>query len=210
MSTGKMLDIEPTIHPTSHTRDSHLGEWTDVGKNCSINESTVGDYTYFAGDAQVAYATIGKFCSIASHVRINPGNHPMHRVTQHHLTYRRRMFGLGDEDDADFFQWRRDHHVTIGHDVWIGHAAIIMPGVTIGDGAVIGSQAVVTKDVEPYTIVGGVPAKPIRERFPREIAAQLQEIAWWDWTREELEERFEELNDLDAFLLKYGAKVTRS
>jgi phosphonate metabolism protein (transferase hexapeptide repeat family) len=210
MSTGKMLGIEPTIHPTASIRDSILGEWTDVGRNCSINESTVGDYTYFAGDVQVAYATIGKYCSIASHVRINPGNHPMHRVTQHHMTYRRRMFGLGDEDDAEFFQWRRDHHVTIGHDVWIGHAAIIMPGVTIDDGAVIGSQAVVTKDVEPYTIVGGVPAKPIRERFSREVAAQLQEIAWWDWTREELEERFDELNDLDAFLAKYGTGVPTS
>jgi phosphonate metabolism protein (transferase hexapeptide repeat family) len=210
MSTGKMLGIKPTIHPTSSIRESELGAWTDVGKNCSINEASVGDYTYFAGDVQVTYATIGKFCSIASHVRINPGNHPMHRVTQHHMTYRRRMFGLGDEDDAEFFQWRRDHHVTIGHDVWIGHAAIIMPGVTIGDGAVIGSQAVVTKDVAPYTIVGGVPAKPIRDRFPSEIAAQLQRIAWWDWSREALEDRFEELYDLEAFIAKYGAGVTPS
>jgi phosphonate metabolism protein (transferase hexapeptide repeat family) len=209
MASGKLLGVEPAIHPSATIRDSQLGEWTDVGKNCSINEATVGDYSYFAGDVQVTYATIGKFCSIASHVRINPGNHPMHRVTQHHMTYRRRMFGFG-EDDADFFQWRRDHHVTIGHDVWIGHAAIVMPGVTIGDGAVIGSQAVVTKDVAPYTIVGGVPAKPIRERFPREVAEQLQRIAWWDWSREELEERFEELYDLDAFLAKYGTGVTQS
>ena len=150
------------------------------------------------------YARIGRFCSIASHVWINPGNHPMHRVTQHHMTYRRAMFGFGDTDDAEFFQWRRDHLVTIGHDVWIGHAAVIMPGITIGDGAVIGSQAVVTKDVAPYTIVGGVPAKPIRERFSRDVAAQLQAIAWWDWPRETLEERILELNDLETFLATYG------
>jgi phosphonate metabolism protein (transferase hexapeptide repeat family) len=204
----KMLGEEPTIHPTSRVAKSDLGTWTDIGPNCSISEATVGDYTYFAGDASVIYATIGKFCSIASHVRINPGNHPMHRVTQHHMTYRRRMFGFG-EDDTDFFQWRRDHHVTIGNDVWIGHAAIVMPGVTIGDGAVIGSGAVVTKDVEPYMIVGGVPAKPIRERFSREVTGKLQAIAWWNWTREELEARFDDLNDLDHFLETYSPVMTR-
>ncbi|MGB3329061.1 MAG: DapH/DapD/GlmU-related protein [Thermomicrobiales bacterium] len=198
----KMLGEAPTVHPSSRIHDTTLGVWTDIGPNCAIGESAIGDYTYFAGDAQVMYATVGRFCSIASHVRINPGNHPMTRVTQHHMTYRRAMFGFG-EDDTDFFQWRRDHHVTIGNDVWIGHAAIIMPGITIGDGAVIGSAAVVTRDVAPYTIVGGVPAKPIRDRFPREVAARLQRIAWWDWTRDELEARFDDLLDLDTFLATY-------
>jgi len=204
MVQEKMLGIEPTVHPTSRLHEATLGAWTDIGPNCTIAESTLGDYTYCAGDASIIYAMIGKFCSIASHVRINPGNHPMERVTQHHMTYRRRMFGFGDSDDADFFQWRRDHAVTIGHDVWIGHAAIVMPGVSIGDGAVVGSQAVVTKDVAPYTIVGGVPARVIRERFPREVAAQLAAIGWWDWPREVLEARFEELNDLPSFLARYG------
>jgi phosphonate metabolism protein (transferase hexapeptide repeat family) len=200
----KTLSPQPTVHPTSVLRDAELGEWTDIGPNCSIVESTLGDYTYCAGDVSIIYATVGRFCSIASHVRVNPGNHPMERVTQHHMTYRRRMFGFADTDDDTFFQWRRDHHVTIGHDVWIGHAAVIMPGVTIGTGAVIGSQAVVTKDVPPYTIVGGVPAKVIRERFPRNVAAQLEAIAWWDWPRDLLEARFADLNDLPRFLQLYG------
>ncbi len=201
--TDKTLSPEPTVHPSSLIRDSTLGEWTDIGPNCSIVEAEIGAYTYCAGDVSIIYATVGKFCSIASHVRINPGNHPMHRVTQHHMTYRRRMFGFGDQDDDAFFQWRRDHHVTIGPDVWIGHAAIIMPGVTIGAGAVIGSQAVVTKDVPPYTIVGGVPAKVIRERFPAETAERLLRIAWWDWPRDVLEARFDDLLDMEAFLETY-------
>lgn len=205
MCAAKMLGEEPTIHESSRVRESTLGTWTDIGRNTSIGESDIGDYTYFAGDCQVMYATIGKFCSIASHVRINPGNHPMWRVTSHHMTYRRKMFGFGD-DEADFFQWRRDHRVFIGNDVWIGHAAIVMPGVSIGDGAVIGSQAVVTKDVAPYSIVGGVPAKVIRERFPKDVADALREIAWWDWSREELEARFDELYDLDSFIEKYGVQ----
>jgi phosphonate metabolism protein (transferase hexapeptide repeat family) len=200
----KMLGEAPTVHASSHIRESELGAWTDIGPNCSITESTIGDYTYCAGDASIIYASIGKFCSIASHVRINPGNHPMQRVTQHHMTYRRAMFGFAETDDASFFQWRREHRVVIGNDVWIGHAAIVMPGVTIGDGAVIGSAAVVTKDVPPYTIVGGVPARTIRERFPADVAAKLQCIAWWDWPRDLLQDRFDDLNDLDTFLQKYS------
>lgn len=200
----KMLGEEPTVHPSSHVRESKLGAWTDIGPNCTISESTIGDYTYCAGDASIIYSTIGKFCSIASHVRINPGNHPMQRVTQHHMTYRRRMFGFAETDDTEFFAWRRANHCTIGNDVWIGHAAIVMPGVTIGDGAVIGSAAVVTKDVPPYTIVGGVPAKLIRERFPHDVAEKLRAIAWWDWSRAELAARFDDLNNLDRFLERYG------
>lgn len=199
----KQLGIEPTIHPSARVQDSYLGEWTDIGPNCTIVESLIGDYTYAAGDVSIIYSRVGKFCSIASHVRLNPGNHPMHRVTQHHMTYRRRMFGFAETDDQEFFNWRRAHPVTIGHDVWIGHGAIVLPGVSVGDGAAIGAGAVVTKDVDPYVIVGGVPAKPIRERFPRHVAEQLQAIAWWDWPRAVLEQRFDELNDLERFLLEH-------
>jgi acetyltransferase-like isoleucine patch superfamily enzyme len=110
------------------------------------------------------------------------------------------------EDDDDFFQWRRDHWVNIGHDVWIGHGVTILPGVTIGTGAVVGAGAVVSKDVEPYEIVGGVPARHIRWRFEKPEAEALQEIAWWDWDHARLKDALPDIRALDihAFIEKHS------
>lgn len=201
--TQKQLGEKPYLHDGVFVRDSHIGAWTELGRATWLVESTFGDYSYTAGDAQIIYSDIGKFCSIASHVRINPGNHPMWRVTQSHVTYRRRQYGLG-EDDSEVFEWRRANRVRIGHDVWIGHAAIIMAGVTIGTGAVIGSGAVITKDVEPYSINVGVPGKPIRKRFSNDIIEKLLEIAYWDWDRATFETRFDDLYNIETFIEKYG------
>lgn len=203
----KQLGEDPTVHPTCIVQESTLGAWTSLGPHTTIVESSFGDYSYTADNASIIYSSVGKFCSIASHVRLNPGNHPMWRVTQHHATYRRAEYGFAPADDEEFFAWRRKHSVTIGHDVWIGHGAVVMPGVSIGTGAVIGAGAVVTKDVEPYMIVVGVPARPLRMRFPQPVADMLLAIAWWDWPRATLEERFAEFNDLERFLSTYAAEV---
>lgn len=200
----KRLSEQPHIHPSSIVIDSRLGGWTDVGPGCSIVESTFDDYSYCAGDVQIIYAAVGKYCSIASHVRINPGNHPMDRVTQHHMTYRRVEYGFAEADDTAFFDWRRAHACAIGHDVWIGHAAVVMPGISIGTGAVIGAGAVVTRDVGPYEIAVGVPARAIRRRFDDATVDALLRIAWWDWDRATLEARFGELHDVRAFVAKYA------
>ena len=194
----------PVAHPTARVKDSTLGVWTRIGEATSIVESSIGDYTYLVDHCQVIYSEVGRFCSIASHVRINPGNHPMWRPTQHHMTYRRVAYGFDERDDLEFFDWRREARVVVGNDVWMGHGAIVLPGVTIGTGAVIAAGAVVSHDVAPYTIVGGVAAKPIRERFPREIADALLRIAWWDWDRATIETRFDDLSmDIEAFCAKY-------
>jgi phosphonate metabolism protein (transferase hexapeptide repeat family) len=197
------LGEEPVFHSNVIIHDSHFGVYTEVGSNSSIVETHFGDYSYTAGDNQIIYAEVGKFSNIASHVRINPGNHPMERVTLHHITYRRKLYGLG-EDDTNFFDWRRSHQCVIGHDTWLGHNVIVMPGVTVGAGAVVGSGAVVTKDIPPYMIAVGVPAKVIRPRFPEPIAEALLRIAWWDWDRPLLEARFDDLHDVNTFVEKYG------
>jgi phosphonate metabolism protein (transferase hexapeptide repeat family) len=198
------LGERPSIHPSSEIRDCQIGGWTEIGPNSIIAETTFGDYSYAHSDVMIIYAEIGKFCSIASHVRINPGNHPMDRVTQHHCTYRRRQYGFGTADDDAFFDWRRAARCVIGHDVWIGHGALVMPGVRVGTGAVIGAGAVVTRDVAPYEVVVGGPARAVRRRFDEDTIARLMAVAWWDWDRATLEQRFADLLDVPAFVAKYG------
>jgi phosphonate metabolism protein (transferase hexapeptide repeat family) len=182
----KTLSEEPLVHPTADVRDCTLGRYTDIGARTILLETEVGDYSYIVNDSNVAYTKIGKFCSIAAMTRINPGNHPMHRASQAHFTYRASSYFSGEADDADFFEWRRAHRVVIGHDVWIGHGAIVLPGRSVGDGAVIAAGSIVTKDVTPYTIVAGNPARPIRQRFPTPIAARMEKLEWWHWSHERL------------------------
>jgi len=200
----KMLSEAPTVHETATLIDCTLGKWTEVYEDVSMREVEFGDYSYIVRGGNVIWSTIGKFCSIAEGARINPGNHATWRVSQHHFTYRAGMYDLG-EDDAEFFQWRRDNWVTIGHDVWIGHGATILAGVTVGTGAVIGAGAVVSKDVPPYTIVGGVAAKPLKRRFTEAQAERLLKLAWWDWPHEKLRAALPDIRALsvDDFLDTY-------
>lgn len=202
----KILGIEPTISEGTVLIESKLGPYTDIGPMCRIQECELGDYTYCAGYNQFDYAQIGKFCSIATFVRINPGNHPCYtRVAQHHFTYRSHQFGLSEQDDASFFQWRREQLVVIGHDVWIGHNAAIMPGVHIGDGAVIGTGSIVTHNVEPFAVMAGVPARVIRYRFDTNTIYGIQSTCWWDWDHETLKARMQDFKDINRFIGLYGS-----
>jgi len=202
---GKTLSHEPVIDPSAALKDCTLGRYTEVGARTKLLEVQMSDYSYVVNDSDIAYCSIGKFCSIAAMTRINPGNHPMQRASQSHFTYRASAYFPGEQDEHEFFAWRRAHHVTIGNDVWIGHGAIVLAGRSIGDGAVIAAGAVVTKDVAPYTIVGGNPARPIRQRFPSDIAARMRALAWWDWPHEQLRAALNDFRKLSAeeFLDRY-------
>lgn len=201
----KQLGATPLIDPTAQLRASTLGRYTEVGPRTKLLEVEMGDYSYVVNDSDIAYARIGKFCSIAAMTRLNPGNHPTWRASQSHFLYRASAYFPGEEDEADFFQWRRDQRLTMGHDVWIGHGAVVLAGRSIGTGAVVAAGAVVSKDVPAYAIVAGVPARLVKWRFPEDIATRLQALGWWDWTHEQLRAALPDFRSLpiEAFLEKY-------
>ena len=203
------LGLEPAVHPTAQISGGRLGRYTEVGARTRLRETSLDDYSYIVEDGQANYTTVGKFCSIASHVRINPGNHPMERASQSHFTYRASAYWPGETDEAAFFARRRALPVAIGHDVWIGHGAVILPGRRIGTGAVVGAGTIVTRDVAPYTIVVGNPGRVVRRRFPEAVAERLQALAWWDWDHARLGRALPDFRTLsvEAFLERYEAEA---
>ena len=134
---------------------------------------------------------IGKFCSIACGAKFlfNSANHTVKSLTTYPFPIFFEEWGLDVRDITT--AWDNKGDIVIGNDVWIGYEAVIMSGVTIGDGAIIGARAVVTKDVPPYTIVGGVPAKQIRKRFSDETISELLNLKWWDWPIEKISHNIE-------------------
>ena len=129
---------------------------------------------------------IGKFCSIACGAKFlfNSANHSLSSLSTYPFPIFYEEWGLDRKNVAE--AWDNKGDIFIGNDVWIGYEAVILAGVTVGDGAVIGARAVVTKDVPPYTIVGWIPAKPIRKRFSEETISELLALKWWDWPKERI------------------------
>jgi phosphonate metabolism protein (transferase hexapeptide repeat family) len=198
---------ETVIDATVKLRETTIGRCCEVLGDSALEYSELGDYSYLGPGCMIADAQIGRFCAIAAQVRIGAPNHPLDRPSQHRFTYCPEYYTATAQRDHAFFRQRRADRVQIGNDVWIGHAVIVMPGVRVGDGAVLAAGAVVTRDVAPYTIVGGVPARQIRERFSRAIAAQLSRIAWWDWPAETIWQRSPEFQsgDVEGFCARWSS-----
>lgn len=206
-ATAKTAKIPKSskIDPSAKLREVDVGDWVEIHRGVAAEYSTIGDYSYLQEYVFVADTTIGKFTAIAAFVRIGPPDHPMDRISQHRFSYVPEYYWPEETRDHAFFAERRNSRCTIGNDVWIGHNVTVLSSITIGNGAVLAAGAVVTRDVAPYTIVAGVPARPIRRRFPEEIAARLERLAWWDWPDDDVRRANRDVRDLsaEAFLAKY-------
>lgn len=155
-----------------------------VGSSCNIVGTVMNRYSYCGNDCQIVKTEIGSFCSISDHVFIGGAEHPMNWISTSPVFQNVRHSGPSRRFAK--FDLPSAKRTYIGNDVWIGHGVTIKQGVTIGNGAVIGSNALVTKDVPPYAVVGGVPAKMIKYRFPQEVINRLQEIQWWNLPDEKI------------------------
>lgn len=148
--------------------------------------SNLGKYSYLARKSYLICANVGKYCSIGENVEIGLGIHTLNKISTCPLfTEKENATGSSWTKNEDIYPFKR---VEVGNDVWIGERAMIMGGINIGDGAVIGAGAIVTKDVPPYAIVAGVPAKVIRYRFPEDVIAKLEEAKWWDLSEDVLKD----------------------
>jgi virginiamycin A acetyltransferase len=181
---------------------ARIGRRSIVRRGSQVEgDVVIGDYSYISGPrSYVESARIGKFCSIARQVVIGPGNHDLSAVTTHPFPVSPAYGGIALSAKPE----RQKGPVEIGNDVWIGMNAIILRGVKIGDGSVVAAGAVVTRDVPPYTIVAGSPARHVKDRFDAEIVEALQRIRWWDWSDEDLRHRVEQFKDAAAFVSRFG------
>ncbi|KPP90193.1 MAG: Bacterial transferase hexapeptide (three repeats) [Rhodobacteraceae bacterium HLUCCA08] len=196
----------PVIHDGCSVTDSSFGAYTEIGAGSRIAHSRFGDYSYCDHYADIANAQVGKFANIAAFARIGATDHPLQTAACHHFLYRSDDYWDDADRDEAFFAHRRSRIARIGHDTWIGAGAMIKPEVTLGDGAVVAAGAVVTRDVAPYTIVAGTPARRLRDRQPPAIAARLIALAWWDWPHDALRAALQDFRRLgaEAFLERYG------
>ncbi|MCZ7399979.1 MAG: DapH/DapD/GlmU-related protein [Candidatus Methanoperedens sp.] len=182
----------------SITPDCILGNHTVIHSNVSLSNVIIGDYSYIL--SSINNTTIGKFCSIASGCAIGIGKHPSKDFVSTFPAFFSKnnsgcLISFATEDSFNEFE-----RIEIGNDVWIGMNSIILDGVRIGDGAIIGAGSVVTKDVDDYAIVGGVPAKLIRYRFTKEQIEFLKKFKWWDKDIEWIKKNWKSFQNIDDFL----------
>ena len=178
--------------------NSHIDKTSVIGTSCNVLRTQMGKYSYCGNDCQIVNAEIGAFCSISDHVFVGGAEHPMDRVSMSPVFQNTRHSGPSKR--FAYFESPKTKRTIIGNDVWIGHGVTIKQGVVIGDGAVIGAGAVVTKDIPPYAIAVGVPARVIKFRFNESQIESLLQLKWWDKPKEELRRVEQHFWDGDAFL----------
>lgn len=189
------------IHPNVNiSPDCELEGRVEIYSNVSLNKCTIGRYTYIAAKTTVNFCSIGRFCSIGHEVKIGLGMHPSRDFVSTSPAFYSHNFknNYVQENNAELFD--EFSFIEIGNDVWIGDRALILAGIKIGDGAIVGAGAVVTKDVEPYSVVGGVPAREIRKRFTREQIDFLIRLQWWKKDDEWIQSKAHLFNDIQNLI----------
>jgi len=181
-----------------------------VGKSSKLYKCFVGRGSYFGDECIVKRTSIGKYCSIGSRMKIIDGNHPTNTfVSTYPSFYRKDLFcQLNFYSNKNFEEYSytdksNNWFCEIGNDCWIGDSVSIINGVKIGDGAIIAAGAMVTKDVPPYAIVGGIPAKVIKYRFNNEQIKKLLEIKWWNWPIKKIENNAYLFTNIKNLIIKY-------
>lgn len=179
-------------------KSSFVSRKSRLGRGVKIFHSKVGDYTYIGKNTSLVYATVGKFCSIAGNSSIGMANHTLSCLSTSPI--------FTEKNNGTGYTWTMQTHecpykpVKVGNDVWIGTKAMVLGGVEIGNGAVIAAGAVVTRNVPPYAVVAGVPARIIKYRFPNEIISELEKIEWWSLPDEVLKKHINLFQTTDVTL----------
>ncbi len=190
-----------TINTSLVGRNVKLGRRIHVGHGALLAADSVGDYTYISNYCLIdkSVKSIGKYCSIAYNCRIGSGSHPTNWVSTHRFAYAKK-YGFRS-DDIDYTDKNFDTY--IGNDVWIGANVTILAGVKIGNGAIIGAHSLVTKDVEPYSVVIGTPARHLKFRIPSEQIEKFQRLEWWNWSDQKIKENIHLFSDPEEFLKEF-------
>ena len=187
---GSTLHHAVTLHADALLYSDQLASHVFIGPKTVLSNCSMGRYSYLAGNNRIFYTTIGAFCSIAENACIGHAEHPYNRFSTSPVFYKKdNAFAETEFLTEEFDEFKT---TIIGHDVWIGYNAYVKSGVTIGNGSIIGAGAVVTKDVAPYTIVGGAPAKPIKMRFDDDTIKQVQSSEWWNLDDDDLKKYSQE------------------
>lgn len=169
----------------SRVRNSNLGHHVRIDRNNFLLNVSIDDYSYTGPFDMIFHAEIGKFTSISYGVTIGPPEHNYHRLSTHPMIYDK-FYGIFEEN-GDIRNEKFEKPITIGNEVWIGCNATIRRGVKIGDGAIVGANSMVNKDVPPYAIVAGCPARIIKYRFDRDTINELLKLKWWHWNIEKIQ-----------------------